>query len=47
MPHLLPAHHETRKHDYPNETNIKEKQNKTKQNYPEFEFKPHQVNDSS
>jgi hypothetical protein len=29
MPHLSPAHHETRKHDSPNQTKIKEKQNKT------------------
>jgi hypothetical protein len=29
MPHLAPAHHETSKHDSPNETKIKEKQNKT------------------
>jgi hypothetical protein len=29
MPHLSPAHHETNKHDSPNETMIKEKQNKT------------------
>jgi hypothetical protein len=29
MPHLLPAHHETSKHDSPNETKIKEKQNET------------------
>jgi hypothetical protein len=29
MPHLPPAHHETSKCDYPNETKIKEKQNKT------------------
>jgi hypothetical protein len=28
MPHLPPTHHETRKHDSPNETKIKEKQNK-------------------
>jgi hypothetical protein len=45
MPHLPPAHHETSKRDSPNETKVKEKQ--TKQNYPEFEFKPRQVNDSS
>jgi hypothetical protein len=45
MPHLPPAHHETSKHDSPNETKVKE--NKTKQNYPGFEFKPRQVNDSS
>jgi hypothetical protein len=29
MPHLPPAHHETSKHDSPNEIKIKEKQNKT------------------
>jgi hypothetical protein len=29
IPHLPPAHHETSKHDSPNETKIKEKQNKT------------------
>jgi hypothetical protein len=29
MPHLPPAHHETRKYDSPNETKIKEKQNET------------------
>jgi hypothetical protein len=29
MPHLLPTHHETSKRDSPNETKIKEKQNKT------------------
>jgi hypothetical protein len=29
MPHLPPAHHETSKHDSPNETKIKEKQNQT------------------
>jgi hypothetical protein len=29
MPHLPPAHHETSKHDSPNETKVKEKQNKT------------------
>jgi 1-deoxy-D-xylulose 5-phosphate reductoisomerase len=28
MPHLPPAHHETNKRDSPNETKIKEKQNK-------------------
>jgi hypothetical protein len=27
MPHLSPSHHETSKHDSPNETKIKEKQN--------------------
>jgi hypothetical protein len=30
MPQLPPAHHETSKHDYPNETKVK-KQNKTSQ----------------
>jgi hypothetical protein len=29
MLHLPPAHHETSKHNSPNETKIKEKQNKT------------------
>jgi hypothetical protein len=29
MPHLPPAHHETSKHDSPNETKVKEKQNET------------------
>jgi hypothetical protein len=29
MPHLPPAHHETSKRDSPDETKIKEKQNKT------------------
>jgi hypothetical protein len=29
MPRLRPAHHETSKRDSPNETRIKEKQNKT------------------
>jgi hypothetical protein len=29
MSHLPPAHHETSKHDSPNEIKIKEKQNKT------------------
>jgi hypothetical protein len=29
MLHLPPAHHETSKHDSPNETKVKEKQNKT------------------
>jgi hypothetical protein len=28
MPHLPPAHHETSKRDSPNETKVKEKQNK-------------------
>jgi hypothetical protein len=32
MPHLPPAHHETRKHDSPNETKVKEKQNETTPN---------------
>jgi hypothetical protein len=40
MPHLPPTHHETSKRDSPNETKIK-------QNNPRFEFKPHQVSDSS
>jgi hypothetical protein len=44
MSHLPPARHETSKRDSPNELKIKEKQ---KQNYPGFEFKPRQVNDSS
>jgi hypothetical protein len=44
MPQLPHAHHETSRHDSPNKTKVKEK---TKQNYPGFEFKPHQVNDSS
>jgi hypothetical protein len=29
MPRLALAHHETRKHDFPNETKVKEKQNET------------------
>jgi hypothetical protein len=29
MPHLTPAHHATSKHDSPNETKVKEKQNET------------------
>jgi hypothetical protein len=29
MPHLPPANHETSKHDSPNETKVKEKQNET------------------
>jgi hypothetical protein len=29
MPHLPHAHHETSKHDSPNERKVKEKQNKT------------------
>jgi hypothetical protein len=29
MPHLPPAYHETSKHDSPNETKIKEKENET------------------
>jgi hypothetical protein len=44
MPRLPPAHHETSKRDSLNELKIKEK---IKQNYPGFEFKPRQVNDSS
>jgi hypothetical protein len=43
MPHLIPAHHEIRKHDSTNKTKIKIKEPKCF----EFEFKPHQVNDSS
>jgi hypothetical protein len=43
MPHLPPAHHETTKHNSPNETKIKVKQ----LNCPGFEFKPWHVNDSS
>jgi hypothetical protein len=42
MPHLPTAHHETSKHDSPDETKIKVKP----MNHPGFEFKPHQVNDS-
>jgi hypothetical protein len=45
MPHLPPVHHKTSKRDSPNKIKIKEKQNKT--NHPAFEFKPHEVNDSS
>jgi predicted SPOUT superfamily RNA methylase MTH1 len=44
MSHLSPAHHETSKHVSPNELKIKEEK---KQNYPGFEFKACQVNDSS
>jgi hypothetical protein len=43
MPHLLVAHHETSKHDSPNKTKIKDKQNELSR----FEFKPRHVNDSS
>jgi hypothetical protein len=43
MPHLPPAHHETSKHDSPNETKIKVKLTKCLR----FEFKPHRVNDTS
>jgi hypothetical protein len=43
MPHLPPAHHETIKHDSPNEIKIKVKQLKC----PGFKFKPWQVNGSS
>jgi hypothetical protein len=43
MPHLPPAHHETSKRDSPDETKDKGKT----MNYPGFEFKPCQVNDSS
>jgi hypothetical protein len=42
MPHLPPVHYKTSKRDSPNETKVKEKQN-----YPGFEFKSRQVNDSS
>jgi hypothetical protein len=38
-----PAHHETSKHDSPNDTRIRVKQLKC----PGFEFKPHQVNNLS
>jgi hypothetical protein len=41
--HAAPAHHETNKHDSPNEQRIKTKQ----PNHPRFGFKPRQVNDSS
>jgi hypothetical protein len=44
MSHLPPAHHKTSKRVSPKETKIKRK---IKQNYPGFEFKPRQVNDSS
>jgi hypothetical protein len=44
MLHLPPAHYETSKHNSPNETKDKRK---IKQNYPRFEFKLRQVNDSS
>jgi hypothetical protein len=43
IPHLPPAHHETNKHDSPNETEIKA----TLPKCLKFEFKSHQVNDSS
>jgi hypothetical protein len=43
MPHLPPVHHETNKHDSPNERNIKVKQLKRRG----FRFKPHQINNSS
>jgi hypothetical protein len=43
MPHLSPAHYETSKHDSPHEIKIKVKSSKCLV----FEFKPHQVNDSS
>jgi hypothetical protein len=43
MSHLTPTHHESSKHNSPNETNIKVKQTKL----PGFEFKPRHVNDSS
>jgi hypothetical protein len=41
VPHLPPTHHETSKHDFPNEIKIKEKQNET------IPVKSRQVNDSS
>jgi hypothetical protein len=44
MLHLPHAHHETSKYDSPNETKVKRK---TKPNFPGFEFKPHQLNNSS
>jgi hypothetical protein len=43
MLHLLPAHHETSKHDFPNKQRIKVKQ----PNRLGFEFKTCQVNYSS
>jgi hypothetical protein len=43
MPHLTPAHHETRKCDSSHETKIKIKLPK----HPGFKFKPQQVNNSS
>jgi hypothetical protein len=43
MLHLPPAHHQTSRHDSPNETDIKVKLPKCL----EFEFKSWQVNDSS
>jgi hypothetical protein len=42
MLHLPPAHNETSKCDYPNETKIKVKISKCR----EFKLKPHQINDS-
>jgi hypothetical protein len=47
MSYLPPSHHETSKRDSPNETKIKEKQNKTKQNCPEFKIKHREVNEPS
>jgi hypothetical protein len=44
MLHLPPQHHETSKHNSPKWNKGKRK---TKRNYPGFEFKPRQVNDSS
>jgi hypothetical protein len=44
MPHLPLAHHETSKHDSPNETKIKQKQNET---IPDSNSNLAQVNDSS
>jgi hypothetical protein len=43
MPHLPPVHHETSKHNSPNDTKIKVKLPKCLG----FKFKPHQINDSS
>jgi hypothetical protein len=44
MLHLPPAHHETSKHDSPTRNKIKVVE---PPKCPRFEFKPHQVNDSS
>jgi hypothetical protein len=43
IPHLPPVHHETSKHNSPNDTKIKLKLPKCLG----FKFKPHQINDSS